>query len=394
MVEWILVIAILVGLLLTMLMLVAQWRQLASQGARAPEFLPAISILKPLKGIDAGLEANIETFFTLDYPAYEIAFGVDDAEDPALEIARRVAARHPGVKTMFVVSGRTIGCNPKVNNLANIFRHARHEILLISDSNVAIEATVLRHMVARLESGGVGMVTSLIRGTGGTGLGGRLESLQLNTFVIGGVAAVGALLGQVCAVGKSMMLRRGELDRIGGFETLGRYLAEDQICGELVRDLGLKVVVCPRPIDNVLGRLSVGSFARRHLRWARIRRHMSLPGYLAELLTNPLLPATALVAVAQSTSSMVVATLSFALLVGTAILAERMLGVRRPVHHYPPLVALRSFLVAVLWPVPFFSNTVSWRGRTYRIGRRTVLRPEIPWLHEDLRDLSPEEAIA
>jgi ceramide glucosyltransferase len=394
MVEWLLIVLIGIGLLLTLTTVGAQWRQLASCEAPPRDTLPEVSILKPLKGVDADLEANLETFFELDYPAYEVVFGVDAAHDPALAVARRVAERHPEVATRFAVGGHGVGFNPKVNNLANILKYARHQVLLISDSNVAVEPSNLRQMVALLENQNVGLVTSFIRGTNGSGLGGSLESLQLNTFVMGGVAAVGGLLGQVCAIGKSMLLRRADLERIGGFAELGRYLAEDQICGQLVRDLGKAVVVCPRPVDNVLGRLSVRSFTRRHLRWARIRRHISLPGYSAELLTNPLPAAVTLAAVAPGKTSAILAAATLVTLVAAAIVSERILSVRRPLHHYPLLVALRSLLVCLLWPVPFVSNSVGWRGRRFRIGPRTVLEPERPRVAEELADLGPEEAVA
>lgn len=394
MVGWTLAVAVAVGLLLTLVMLGAQWRQLATTAGRSRAEGPAVSILKPLKGVDADLEANLETFFHLDYPRYELVFGVGDGDDPALEVAQRVAARHPSVPSRFAVGGPDVGFNPKVNNLANILRLARHDLLLISDSNVAVEPSILRHMAARMASPEVGLVTSFIRGTGGRGLGGALESLQLNTFVMGGVATVGGLAGRVCAVGKSMLLRRSDLARIGGFAELGRYLAEDQVCGELIAALDREVVVCARPVDNVLGRLSVRDFAARQLRWARIRRHISPAGYTAEILTNPLAAAALLTAVAPGTASAALLAVTVAVLCGAAVAAERRLGVRRPLLHYPALVTLRSLLVAAMWPVPFVSSAVVWRGRRFHIGPRTLLEPDAFVEADALADLSPEEAVA
>jgi ceramide glucosyltransferase len=383
-----------VGLALTWFMVGAQWRQLVAQGRAEPPNLPAVSILKPMKGVDAELEANLETFFALDYPDYELVFGVDDRNDPALEVARKVAARHPRVTARFAVGGPEVGFNPKVNNLANILRRTRHEVLLISDSNVAVAPSLLRSMVARLEGGNVGLVTSYIRGTGGLGLGGALESLQLNTFVMGGVAAVNGVCGMVCAVGKSMLLRRADLERIGGFAELGRYLAEDQVCGGLIKGLGREVVVSVPPVDNVLGRLSVRSFAGRHLRWARIRRRISPAGYVGELFTNPLPAAAALVASSPGAASAAVAVAVLGALCLAAVASERLLGVHRPLHHYPPMVILRGLLVAALWPVPFFSSKVVWRSRSFRIGARTLLVPETSWLPDELADITAEEAVA
>ncbi len=383
-----------VGLGLTWFMVGAQWWQLTARSRPAPGCWPAVSILKPMKGVDADLEANLETFFTLDYPDYELVFGVDDRTDPALEVARKVAARHPWVTARFAIGGPEVGFNPKVNNLANILRRTRHQVLLISDSNVAVVPSLLRSMVARLEGGNVGLVTSYIRGTGGLGLGGALESLQLNTFVMGGVAAVNGVCGTVCAVGKSMLLRRADLERIGGFAELGRFLAEDQVCGELIKGLGREVVVSAPPVDNVLGRLSVRSFAGRHLRWARIRRRISPAGYVGELFTNPLPAAMTLVAVVPSLASAALAVAALGVVCLAAVTSESLLGVRRPLRHYPPLVILRGLLVAALWPVPFFSSKTAWRSRSFRIGARTRLVPDGAWPAEDFADLTPEEAAA
>jgi ceramide glucosyltransferase len=394
MIEWVLVAFVAVGLGLSLLMLAAQWRQLAAPAPPPPPAWPPVSILKPLKGVDAGLERNLESFFALDYPAFELVFGVGDADDPALEVARRTAARHPRVTARFAVGGPDVGYNPKVNNLANILRCASHELLLISDSNVAVDGSMLRRLVARLEDADAGLATSFIRGVEGRGPGGALESLQLNTFVMGGVAAVSGLVGRVCAVGKSMLLRRADLARIGGFAELGRYLAEDQVCGELIAGLDRRVVVSAQPVDNVLGRLSVRDFAARHLRWARIRRRIAPAAYAAEILTDPMPAAVVLVAAAPGAGSVLLALATVAVVSGAALAAEHRLGVRRPPAHYPPLVVLRSLLVLLLWPLPFLSSRVSWRGRSFRIGPRTLLQPDEVWAVDELAELGPEEAVA
>ncbi|MCU0305006.1 MAG: glycosyltransferase [Thermoanaerobaculales bacterium] len=373
----VLVLATVAGWLLVLTMHLSQRRQLRSPAEIGVD-RPPVTILKPLKGVDEDLETNLESFFDLDYPEYEIVFGVQDPADPAVEVARRVAGRYPEVPTHLVVGGPDVGLNRKVNNLANMLPMARHEHLLISDSNVVVMPDMLSDMMARLSRPGVGLVTSFIRGTGGKGLGGALESLQLNTFVMGGVATVSGVLGRVCAVGKSMLLRRADLERIGGFTRLGSFLAEDQVCGEELAALGLATVVCPRPVDNVLGRLSVRGFAGRHLRWARIRRRIHPLAYAGEILTNPVPPALALLVVDPGPASAAIAAVTVALLSALAFESERALGVRRRAVVYPPLEVLRGLTVAALWPVPFISSSVAWRGARYRVGRRTLLAPEGP----------------
>jgi ceramide glucosyltransferase len=350
--------------------------------------LPPVSILKPLKGADAGLADNLASFMRLDYPDYEVLFGVRDSDDPAIAVARAVIAAHPAVPARVVVDRRDGGLNPKVNNLANLLPHARHEVLLISDSNVRVGPGYLRELIAHLARPGVGLVSSPIRGGRGRSLGAALEGLQLNTFVMGGVAALHRVFDEPCVVGKSMLLRRSTLERIGGFPFLGRFLAEDQVCGQEVVRLGQRLALAHTPVDNVLGGLSVRDFLSRHLRWAKIRRHVAPAGYAAEALLNPLLLALAGAAWLADLRGVVLVLGTIAARAGLDAWAERVTGVVRPVWHYLPLVALRDLLLAAAWPVPFLNSTVSWRANRLRITRRSRL---VPLDASDLAESAPAE---
>jgi ceramide glucosyltransferase len=378
MVTWALLALLAVGLAALALMTLAQRAHLAAGTPPAPAVWPAVSVLKPMRGVDAGLEENLESFFALDYPAYEVVLGVDDAADPALAVARRVARRHPAVASAIVVDAARVGANPKVNNLANISRHARHDVLLISDSNVRVRPGYLRDLVANLERPGVGLVSSPIRGRAAGGLGGALEALQLNGFVMGGVAAVHRVFGGVCVVGKSMLLRRATLERIGGFRRLSRFLAEDQVCGQEVAALGERIALSSQPVDNVLGRVSVRDFALRHLRWARIRRRIAPLGYAGELLLNPVFVAAAAAAAMPGAATAVVLIATLVARSALDAASERAAGVKRPLAVYPALVLARDLVTGMLWPVPFFSRSVVWRGRRFVIGPRTLLQPVLP----------------
>jgi ceramide glucosyltransferase len=375
MAELALALVVVIGLAAVGAMVVSQWRQLAVATPPLPVNAPPVSVLKPLKGVDPGLEENLATLFALDYPSYEIILGTRDADDPALAVARRVAAAHPEVPCRVVADAREIGPNPKVSNLANLERLARHELLLISDSNVRVPRGYLADLVAHLARPGVGLVSSPFRGTGFAGAGGALEALQLNTFVNGGVSAAAQLAGAVCVVGKSMLLRRATLERLGGFAYLGRHLAEDQVCGEDVDALGEKVVVSGMLVDNRVGAISVRAFLARHLRWAKIRRRMNPVAYAAELLLDPLF--LALVGAAALRSGAAIAVAAFAWLGRTLldVAAERALGVRRPLALYPLLTLAREVLVGATWAVPWFTASVRWRGNTLRVGPRTLLVP-------------------
>jgi ceramide glucosyltransferase len=338
-----------------------------------PSALPPVSILKPLRGADPGLEANLESSFRLDYPAFEIVLGAADADDAALGIARRVAARHPHVKSQIVADARRVGLNPKVDNLANLLRRARHDLVVVSDSNVAVPRDYLRDLVGRHAQPGVGLVTSVFRGVPGRGLGARLEALQIDAFVAGGIA-IAAATGRVCVVGKSMLFARRDLGRIGGLRFLGRYLAEDQVCGEEMTRKGLRVVVASRVIENRLGDLRVGDAVSRHLRWARIRRAVNPAAFAAEILLCPVALAT-IGALAWRTPA------AFGLLGAAAALkivldGAAVAGLGGRTGAWLPVVSVvRDLGTAALWPVAWFGSTVRWRGNVLRVGPRSLLEP-------------------
>lgn len=367
--------AVAFGLVMSAMMVLMQRQQLGSTPPAVPRVLPAVSVLKPMKGADPGLAENLESFFHLDYPNYEVLLGVDDAADPACEVAALVMAAHPEVQSRLIVDAREVGLNPKVNNLARLLRHARHEVIWISDSNTRVAPATLREMAAHLEQPGTGLVSSPFRGVAPAGLGGALEALQLNTFVMGGVSAAHRLLHEVCVVGKSMLLRRSTLGALGGFPYLGRFLAEDQVCGEEVARLGKRVVLTGRPVENVLGPLSVRAFLARHLRWAKIRRRTNPAGYAGELLLNPVFIA-ACGALAMHTRASQVLVLSALLIKSTLdAAAERAAGIARPLPAYPLLTLAKDLLTGLAWAVPFVSTRLTWRGHRFEIGARTLLSP-------------------
>lgn len=345
---------------------------------------PAVTVLKPLKGADAGLADGLRSVLSVDHPAssLQVVFGVETEDDPGLAVAREVAAEFPHVDVAFVVDPRKIGLNPKVANLANMMRAARHDILVISDSNVRVERGWLRGLVEALRRPDVGLVSSPIRGAEGEALGGALECLQLNGFVMRGVSLVGGVFERPCVVGKSMALRREDLEAIGGLGFLVEHLAEDQVSGEEIHRLGRRVVVTGEPVTNVVGRPGVRGFVSRHLRWARIRWRLHPVAYLAELLLEPFPLALAAATLAPGPWTLAFAAATLLSMSAMVAIAERSMGVRRSLIAYPPLEALRSVLVLACLPVPLVRCTVTWRGNEVAVGPRTRLQAA-PRLAED-----------
>lgn len=335
-----------------------------------------VSILKPLKGVDPSLEANLEGFFRLDYPDYELIFSVAQAHDPAYGVVNRLIARYPRVRARICVGETLVGPNPKVNNLLGAYESAANDWVLISDSNVRVRPDYLKRLVAHLKPG-VGLVTAVVAGIvddGARGPGAELEAAYLNTFYARGMN-LAAAFGKACVVGKSMLFRRSVAQRFGGMRTLGRYLAEDFMAGEAMQRLGLEVVIASDPVEQVIGDYSVGAFWKRHLRWGRIRKRHSLSAFALEPLSGAWVSGMLGAWSAHALLGLPMANFLLAHLGVWSlcdILVMRRMGV--PLRWSTPLAwAAREMLALPLWLHIASGNTVDWRGHKLAIGAGGIL---------------------
>ena len=213
------------------------------QAPPVPRRTPPVSILKPLCGIDDGLEGNLASFASIEYPEYEVVLGVRDARDAAYPAALSAAARWPGRFRVALQRGEP-GMNPKVNQLATLARAARHDVLVVSDSNVRVGPGYLSEIAALLEDEAVGLVTHPIAGVGEASVGSLMDHLHLAGSITPGIVGAKRLAGRDFVVGKSMALRRADLDALGGFEAVKDVLAEDWVLGVMVPSaLGKRVAV-------------------------------------------------------------------------------------------------------------------------------------------------------
>jgi ceramide glucosyltransferase len=332
--------------------------------------LPGVSVLKPLCGADDKLEENLASFFVQRYPRYELVFGVEGDADPAADVVRRLQARFPDVACRLVIHAGGRGINPKVSNLRAMLEAGSHDLVLISDSNVAVGPRYVAEMADTLRWDGTGLVTSLFVGRGERTLGAALENLHLNGAIAGAVALSEVAGGRTVAVGKSMLFRRSVFERLGGFESLATVLAEDYVMGRMFRTAGFAVRLAPHVVDNVCASSTVASFARRTLRWGAIRWRLKPLAYPFEVLSNPV--AVALLA------PLFGASLGWSLLWATALVtfrdAAQWWALRGSERAWIALLAapkeLLSLGVFVLAP---WCRRIVWRGRTVRLSAGTRL---------------------
>ncbi|MFO0571566.1 MAG: glycosyltransferase [Polyangiaceae bacterium] len=332
--------------------------------------LPPVSILKPLCGADAGLADNLESFFRQDYPCFELVFGVQNPDDPAIAVVESLKARFPQVSVKLVVHSGARAINPKVDNLLGMLPKAEFDLVLISDSNVRAPSHYLAEMVdTLLASPKNGLVTNLFAGTGEDGLGSALENVQLNGFCAAG-AALPTLLGDSLVVGKSMLFSRSTFESLGGFRRVADVLAEDYVMGKMFQHGGYRVRIAPSVLDNVTRGMSVKGFFDRQLRWAMLRSRLRPAAQLLEVLSSPLavLPVACwLMGTAEGL------TWTFTLLalrdVGGWVALR---GWRRA--WVPMLLSpARELAMLVVWARAPLKRHVMWRGHKVRLGAGTLV---------------------
>jgi ceramide glucosyltransferase len=361
-----------VGLVLCAVQLWAARRHLKTPAICASGLRP-VSVLKPLCGVDDDLAASLERFAELDYPRYEVLLGVRDRGDPAYAIARAQARRFPDRLRVVVQRGEP-GLNPKVNQLITLARAARYDLLVVSDSNITVERDYLREIAGWLERPEVGLVTHPVVGVGEERIGSLMDNVHLTSFVAAGMIGAQRVVGKGLVVGKSMALRRRELEAVGGFAAVADVLAEDWVMGRLVTALGKSVVVAQKPVWNVSRRRSVREFVGRYRRWSVMHRQAVGPFvYSAELLLHPL--PLALGGFGCSPSRLTLAALATGALckLGYDMMALRILRGRRP-----PLLTLiasplKDLLVVAAWADGLFRREIAWRSNRLRVLQGTRL---------------------
>ena len=327
---------------------------------------PAVSLVRPICGIENHVEETLASAFALDYPRYEIVLCVASAQDPVVPLARRLIAAHPGVPARLLVGNEKISDNPKLNNIYKGWREAAHEWIVLADSNVLMPSDYIQRLLAAWRPA-TGLVCSPPVGGRPDGFWAELECAFLNTYQARFQYSVDTF-GFGFAQGKSMLWNRNVLERAGGIRALGSQLAEDAAATKVVRAAGLKVRLVDAPFEQPLGHRSAAEVWRRQVRWARLRRTSFKACFMPEVVSGAVWPiaAAALVATQSDLSLLTVPALAALWYGSEAVLAWAAgwhLTARSPLAW-----ALRDLLLPVVWLNGLFGTDFVWRGNQMRVA--------------------------
>lgn len=351
------------------------FRSAASGAAR---FEPPVTILKPLRGLDPEAYENFASFCRQKYPRFQLVFGAEDPEDPAVAVARRVAADHPDVDIRIVVGRARPSANPKVGCLAGMLPEADHPFILVSDSDIRVAPDFLSRVVAPMAEPGVGVVTCLYR-SGSRGVAGRVGALGLSTEFQPSVLVARKLEGVSFGMGSGILIRRSILSVLGGFEALANCLADDYQLGNLPSRAGHRVELARCVVDHGLGTRGWRDLIDHQLRWNRGTRAARPGGYAGLVMTQSVPAALALLALGGgSAATLAMAGLTLVARVTMAwFVAVRCLGDRAAARRLA-FVPLRDLFGFAMWLGGFFGSSVVWRGRRYRLEKGGLLAGRPP----------------
>ena len=334
--------------------------------ARAPAgFAEAVTILKPLHGDEPMLCANLATCIAQDYgAAVQMLCGVSDPQDPAAGVVRQLRADNPELTIDLIVDAIKHGANAKIGSLINMLPFARHDLLVLSDSDMAVDRDYLATIVAALTQPGIGAVTCLYRGRADAGIwsvvaAGTISYVALPDIMVGIITG----LARPC-MGSTIALRRETLVAIGGFDRFADVLADDYAIGQAVGETGRRVTIPPLLLVHACADEGAGAVWRHHLRWAATIRSLQPAGYAGSIVSNPL-PLAILASVLLGLPGLALVILS---LVARFILVrrvDRIAGIASAPLWLLPAIDCLKFAVFV---ASFFVTKVDWRGARYTMA--------------------------
>ncbi len=376
MAEAVAVVGAVAGIAYYCLSIWSAWKYVRSRQPLASSFHPPVSILKPLKGTDPHMYEAFRSHCVQDYPEYELIFGVSDPDDPAIALVERLKAQFPSRQIRMMLCPQLLGTNVKVSNLVQMVREAQYEHLVVNDSDIWVEHDYLRRAIAPLADERVGLVTALYRGVAAPTLGSHLEALGISTDFSAGVLCAQQVEGGIhFGLGSTLAFRKRELKKIGGFDALLDYLADDYELGTRIADLGLKAQLSDFVVETYLPPYTFSGFLSHQMRWARTVRDSRPWGYFGLVLTFGTSWSILALALAKG------ATWAWALLLitwWTRLIMAHMVGRRvigdSRVKLFSASILLRDVLFAFVWAASYFGHKIHWRGSEFYLRAGKLVR--------------------
>lgn len=358
---------LLLGAWVYCLLTIVAVRKYLRQPVPAAESREPVSILKPLAGMDEGLEENLRGFFAQEYPEFELLFAVRTEADPACALVDRLRGEFPGVSAAMVLVGEPPWANAKSWSLHQMQQRAKHSLLVMSDSDIRVGPDFLGTVVREFSDPNLAVATCLYRAVPGQSFWSRLEAIGMNTEFLSGVLVARMLEGVRFTLGPTVVARREAVEAVGGWPYLREFLAEDFVLGHDAAARGFGVGFSRYVVEHRIGSQGFLKNASHRLRWCRSTRRSRPAGYVGQLFTNPLPIALALVAAWPAAWPLLTTTI---VLRGAAALATAGGVLHDPLcARYWYLIPLQDLASFAFWVAGFFGNTIEWRGEHYRIER-------------------------
>ena len=335
-----------------------------------PAHTPPVSLLKPVKGVDFACYENFSSFCRQDYPAYEILFAANDNDDPAVPLIHRLAAEFPTIPIRLVTGAAQVGANRKVNNLIELARNARYEILVLTDGDVRVGPNYLREVIAPFADAKTGVVTSFYRGITENNLGAELEAVGASSDFFAGVLVAEWMEGMKFALGASIVTTKQRVAQIGGFQAIANMHSDDYELGRRIAKAGGEVLLSREPVWTMYPAQTPRGFWNHQVRWARTVRLCRPISYLGLIFTHglPWALLAALIAPAKWIAAAyllayLILRLAMAWTVGVWGVCDQVL--RRRFW----LVPFRDAIYFAVWLASFASNRISWSGEQFTMRK-------------------------
>jgi ceramide glucosyltransferase len=351
----------------------------AAAAERSSDFAPPVSILKPIRGLDRETYDNYASFCRQDYPEYEILFCVTDESEPAIPAIEKLIRDFPDRAIRLLIGCEPVGVSDKVNKLARMAREARHDILIVTDSDVRVDPGFLRAMAAPFDDPAIGGVTCLYRGITDGSFAADLEALGNSADFAPGVlvAWLGGGRKLDFMLGAVMATTKRRLAEIGGFESLADYLCDDYELGNRIAARGHRIELSPFPVAIDYPHQTLAEAFRHQLRWNLAIRYSRPWGHLGLIFTHGLAWALAGIFLLHSWQGALAFAAAYSLLrVEVALgVGARGMGdtlVRRKQWMLP----LRDAFAFVVWLASFFPQRIHWRGQRFYVRNKRLVRAE------------------